>query len=266
MNPLQPLVEDPKEAAGSLPEPLRRLYGGGLHLAPDAVYANFVTSLDGVAALSAPGGGPAALSGRSEADRLVMALLRARADAVVIGASTMREDPGHLWTPAYIHPASAAALAEIGPEPELVVVSSGGEIDPGERALAGRALILTSPQGRSRLRGRVSSGVELVDLGPPPFAAAAMVEALRARGHRRILTEGGPHLLASLLRERVLDELFLTFSPVLAGRDPGEIRQGLIEGVRLLPEAGIWAGLKSLRRQGSHLFLRYDLRPPTEPR
>jgi riboflavin biosynthesis pyrimidine reductase len=86
-----------------------------------------------------------------------------------------------------------------------------------------------------------------------------MVAAVRAEGHRRLLTEGGPTLVARLAEEGLLDELFLTLSPVLAGRRSGDGRMGLLEGVELLPRDGRWARLRSLRAAGSHLFLRYAL-------
>ena len=75
-----------------------------------------------------------------------------------------------------------------------------------------------------------------------------------------MLTEGGPTLLARLVADGALDELFCTLSPVLAGRRSGDGRLGLLEGVQLLPADGRWARLVSLRTAGSHLFLRYSLR------
>ena len=47
------------------------------------------------------------ISGKDPADRFLMGLLRACADAVVLGAGTLRATPGHLWTPAHVYPALA---------------------------------------------------------------------------------------------------------------------------------------------------------------
>jgi riboflavin biosynthesis pyrimidine reductase len=88
---------------------------------------------------------------------------------------------------------------------------------------------------------------------------AKVVEELRNDGHRVVLTEGGPHVMGELIKAGLLDESFLTISPVLAGRD-GETRLGMVEGVELLPGAGVWTRLLSARRHGDHLFLRYGLR------
>ncbi|MGH7903725.1 MAG: dihydrofolate reductase family protein [Candidatus Dormibacteraceae bacterium] len=271
MRPLEVLYERPGLPAYDLPPELARLYGGSLGFSPPRVYANFVSSLDGVVALDEPGvpSGPA-ISGRSEADRLVMGLLRACAEVVLVGAGTVRDDSGHLWTPEYIHPAGAAAFAALreslglAPRPRLAVLTARGDIDLRERALTEGALILTSHAGGARLRPLLPAASEVVTLPDGPrVSIGAALAALRDRGHRVILTEGGPHVLGQLLRERALDELFLTLSPVLAGHRAG--RLGLAEDVELLPGAPNWGTLASLRREGSHIFCRYQLGGDSPP-
>jgi len=81
---------------------------------------------------------------------------------------------------------------------------------------------------------------------------------LRERGHSLILSEAGPTVFASLVASGLVDELFVTVSPLLAGRD-GRPRLGLVEGAELLPGAGAPAELLSVRRADAHLFLRYRL-------
>jgi riboflavin biosynthesis pyrimidine reductase len=86
-------------------------------------------------------------------------------------------------------------------------------------------------------------------------AGEAMGE-LRSRGLQVVLTEGGPHLMGRLIEAGLLDELFLTISPVMAGRNK-ESRLGMVEGVELLPEHGVWSTLMSVRSHRDYLFLRY---------
>lgn len=261
MEPLKVLFEEP-DAAGPLPEPLAVLYGGGLRLADDILYANLIASVDGVSALVAPRGAGAALRGNCDADRFVMALLRDLADAVLVGAGTLRADRGHLWTPAYID-RERADLHRAGgrPDPRLVVVTASGELDPGERALRAGALVLTTEAGFLRLARRLPPACTVRSLGGDTPTGATILAAVRAEGYRRVLTEGGPTLLARFVSEGLLDELFLTLSPVLAGRRSGDGRLGLLEGVELLPGDGRWGRLRSLRVAGSHLFLRYAFSP-----
>jgi hypothetical protein len=58
-----------------------------------------------------------------------------------------------------------------------------------------------------------------------------------------------------------VDELFLTVSPLIAGRPPLASRFGLVEGSGFLPDRRLAGRLLSLRRHGDHLFLRYALAP-----
>jgi riboflavin biosynthesis pyrimidine reductase len=262
LEPLHVLLDD-GVPGGDLPPALATLYGGGLTLPADALYANFIASLDGVVSLEAPRGAGPTLRGDGAADRFVMGLLRLLADAVLIGAGTLRADRGHLWGSAYIDRERAAVYHELGRgEPRLVVVTASGELDPDERALQTGALVLTTDAGAARLRGRLPAACTLQALGPERPEATAILAAIRAEGHRRVLTEGGPTLVAALAAAGVLDELFLTLSPVVAGRRAGDGRLGLIEGAHFLPGGGRWARLRSLRASGSHLFLRYALTPP----
>jgi riboflavin biosynthesis pyrimidine reductase len=87
----------------------------------------------------------------------------------------------------------------------------------------------------------------------------AAVATLQERGCSVLLSEGGPNVFGGLLAAQLVDELFLTLSPVLAGRSVAP-RLGLVEGVELLPDLRVGGRLRSVRANGSHLFLRYGLR------
>jgi riboflavin biosynthesis pyrimidine reductase len=65
--------------------------------------------------------------------------------------------------------------------------------------------------------------------------------------------------MGDLLKHKLLDEIFLTMSPVLAGRD-GETRLGMVHGAELLPGQRVWSDLLSARRHDDFLFLRYGIR------
>jgi riboflavin biosynthesis pyrimidine reductase len=77
-----------------------------------------------------------------------------------------------------------------------------------------------------------------------------------------ILVEGGPRLLGAFLADHSLDELFLTVSPQVAGRDASVPRRGLVEGNHFGPADPRWSKLVSVRRGESHLFLRYAFDHP----
>jgi riboflavin biosynthesis pyrimidine reductase len=253
--------------AFSLPAPLERSYGGGFGLGRPVLVANFVASVDGAVALEGSGESGAIISGASAADRFVMGLLRASSDGVLIGASTLRASPTHLWTPARVFSPAAEAFAALrrtlglSLEPRLVVLTATGNLDGSLPALR-HALVATTRAGDERLRGRLPPTARVLVLDAEanaarahtPLALAPLVERLRAEGFERLLTEGGPSLAGRLLAEDLLDELFLTLSPKLFGRYAGDARKALVDGVDL---GGKALELASARRHGSHLFLRY---------
>jgi riboflavin biosynthesis pyrimidine reductase len=266
MKPLERLYESSGLAIEELPPGLARLYDGGLGFDGPRVYANFVSSLDGVVALPSVDASPSVISGKSEADRFVMGLLRACADVVLIGAGTLRAEPDHLWTPEFIHPQSRPHYARLreasalSPQPRLAVLTSSGDLDRDIAALEG-ALVLTTPRGARRLREQAPFPAEVVEVGGDGrLDLTDAVDALRSRGMRMILSEGGPTVIGQLAGVRLLDELFLTISPVLMGRTSSNLRPGLVEGIDLLHQ-GETAELLSLHRHGSHLFVRYSLAP-----
>ena len=83
------------------------------------------------------------------------------------------------------------------------------------------------------------------------------MELVAERSGGLLLCEGGPTLLGELARAGLVDELFLTVAPQLAGRDDAHRRLGLVEGFAATPEEAPKLELHSLRRAREHLFLRY---------
>lgn len=264
IDPLELLFQAPGLPAYPLPSLLQRLYGGSFGLPADLLYSNFVTSLDGVAVVGQSSG--STLNGKSQADRFLMGLLRSGADAVLIGSGTLDASPGHIWTAEHVFAPAAGAFGELRQAlrlpkwPTLVVVSGSGKIDLNHPGLLHHpGLLLTSDEGRRRL-GTVGRH-EVISLGPgPELDPVKITTAVRQAGHRTVLTEGGPRILAQLVGSGQLDQLFLTVSPLLAGGPKGQPRRGFVDGVDLLAgNKPPWLTLLSAHRHGSHLFLRYRL-------
>lgn len=259
--PLEVLFEREGLPRFELPAALVAAYGGGLGFARPRLFANFVASLDGVVGLPEGGESGQIISGKSQADRFVMGLLRACAEAVIVGAGTFRRSSTHLWRAQTIYPAAAAAFAEVrrglglAPDPRLVLVTRSGELDPAAPALNG-ALIVTTPKSEAKLRAALPASTELVVLDSDPLAPTELVALLHRRGYRLLLTEGGPSLFAEFVAAKLVDEVFLTSAPKLFGQMPGDQRKSLVFGRDL---GGASLELMSARRHGSHLFLRYQL-------
>ena len=255
----------PNLAAIPLPPALSETYGGNLAIRDGSVYANFVSSIDGIAALE---GGRAAsggiISGRNEADRFVMGLLRAFADAVVVGAGTVRAEGSRaMWTPGFVFPAAAADYRALrqslkrAPEPRLVIITARGELNPSARALQEGALVITTVAAATRLKDSVPTSTEVRGISPDNrLDVRTVLDVLRADGHRTVLTEGGPQLFGEMVASQLVDELFLTVSPNLVGH-AGEGSFGIMHG---FDHHLRWTNLLSVRRHESHLFLRYALK------
>jgi riboflavin biosynthesis pyrimidine reductase len=234
------------------------------------VVANFVASVDGIASLGLTDGTDSTtLSGNSRADRHLMALLRACADAVVIGAGNLRATPGHQWTPAAVAGDQRALIDGYRLErtgraepPPLVVVSASGDL-PAHVALdqpATHVAVVTSSRGAAVVRD-AHPGVTVLEVaGDERITGAAVVAAVTGGfGAGLLLCEGGPSLFGRLLADHSAHELFLTISPRVAGRDDEQPRPGLVGGWAAPPTLLRNAALESVRRSDDHLFLRYRL-------
>jgi len=217
-----------------LPFDLERVYGG-IGLAPEALYSNFVSSIDGVVAMGEGKHAGSLISGKYPADRFLMALLRACADGVLLGAGTLRSTPGHLWSAADVYPSLAESFAGLRralgrePEPRLVVLTAHGDIDSAHPAIQRGATVITTDEGKRALAAKLPSACEVVSVGAAAQVdIAKAIEEARKRGLAVLLTEGGPHLMGRLIEANLLDEAFITISPVVAGRDERE-RLGMVE-------------------------------------
>jgi riboflavin biosynthesis pyrimidine reductase len=202
----------------------------GLYAYPAAgqwLRANMVASADGAATL---GGVTEGLS--SEADRTVFALLRALADVVVVGAGTARaEDYG----PARVRSQWRGLRDGRSPTPPIAVITARGDLDPASRLIAdapphARTIIITTAQAargadttaQANKHADLARRADVVVAGEETVDLKAAVALLADRGLRRVLTEGGPHLLAQFVEAGLLDELCLTVGPLMAG--PGAPR------------------------------------------
>jgi riboflavin biosynthesis pyrimidine reductase len=230
------------------------------------VVANFVSTLDGVVALPGVARANRLIADENDDDRFVMGLLRATADAVLTGSGTLAASPTGLWTAESAYPDLASEWAELRrrlgkPElPVLAVVTGSGQVDPGHPAFERGVLVLTTDAGAERLAGRLPASSEVGTLGEGPLVdMARALDALRERGNDVVLVEAGPHVFGSMLGDGLIDELFLTVSPVLAGRTEDQTRLGMVAGVELLPDVRSAGTLLGARRSGAHLFLHYAL-------
>jgi riboflavin biosynthesis pyrimidine reductase len=264
-----------------LPDGLRAPYDGDLYFpaAPKErpyLVANFVSTLDGVVSFNLPGqseGGQ--ISGSREQDRFIMGLLRASADAILVGSGTLRASgPKGLWLPESIYPPAKDLYRHYRtdvlkkPEYPLVVIVSGtGRLDLSSTVFhtpRAKALIITTDQGRQKLAQSGSETLASVEVkalstAETELPPSAILKLLGEEfGARLILHEGGPTLFGEFLACGFVDELFLTVAPQIAGRTPAHPRPGLVENVEFYPATAPWLRLLSAKMGADYLYLRYQ--------
>lgn len=273
--PFQLLFNDETADAPSLPADLRAVYPGDWHRPPvegrPYIFTNFVTSRDGRISYNHPahaGGGPVSIFNAH--DRWIMALLRMRADTVMVGDATLAAEPDHAWTPAFIFPEGAARFEEVrraegySPNPRMVFLSLDGALNFDAACWADPELaiiVATTTRGAARLSGLSSRGlaadVTVLDLGEGAVDLPRLARVLYADfGVRNLLCEGGARVFANLLDAHLVDEEFVTLAPSFVGRTPDLFRPSYTEGVAWLPSTAPRSNPLSLHRVRDHLFLR----------
>lgn len=180
------------------------------------LYLNMVASADGKATVD---GSERGLG--SSGDKRIMQELRAHADAVINGASTLRVS----GSSPLVRPDDMKALRrELGrkPQPLGVVVSESGDLPldvPFFTSKEFDALVIVTeatPAERVAVLQATGRNVAIVPRGPGNGAAIAAV-LRREYGIGYALVEGGPTLNAALFHAGVVDELFLTCAPWIVG-------------------------------------------------
>jgi riboflavin biosynthesis pyrimidine reductase len=249
--------------AGEPQTAMEAVEGFGLQAAREAqasarprVLLNMISTLDGRATL---GGRSGALG--NAADRELFHALRSVVDAVLVGAGTARaEHYGRIVREESVRELRRSrGLAE---EPLACIVSGRLSLGPEIPLLAdpaGRVAILTASQASLLDCAAQIEYVRAARDGRLDLSAALGELATRF-GVRTVLCEGGPHLNGQLLRDGLVDELFLSLSPLLAGGDATGEALRILAGVDLDPPVEL--DLLGVLESESHLFLRYGVRSP----
>jgi riboflavin biosynthesis pyrimidine reductase len=196
------------------------------------VRASMLCTLDG--AVTGADGRSGSISG--PADRAVFSVLRGLADVVLVGAGTVRAE-------GYRRPAAKGEFAERratsgqAPAARLAIVTTSGRLGAAETALGGPdgAYVITcATADLDKLRALAGTDRVLV-AGEERVDARLAVTHLAARGLRRILLEGGPHLLGDVIAADCLDELCLSFTPLLVAGQGARVALGPATVLRMLP-------------------------------
>jgi riboflavin biosynthesis pyrimidine reductase len=212
--------------------------------------ASMVASVDGAASLGGRSGG---LSG--PADRLVFSVLRSLADVILVGAGTARAEG---YRPVRVGEVWAPLRAGRAPVPPIALVTGRLDLNDDAPLLAGaasgaRTIVLTTEAAPAARRARVAQRADVIVAGRDAVSPAEAVDALAARGYRRVLVEGGPGLLGQITAAGLLDEVCVTVSPVLEGGHAGRI----LTAPHASPGAAAGLRLAHVLEDGGFLLCRY---------
>jgi riboflavin-specific deaminase-like protein len=155
----------------------------------------------------------------NEADFDQVDEVRARSDAIMIGATTLRRDNPRLLVKSDARRAARVARGE--PEyPLKVTITASGDLAPELRFWhhGGDKLVYTARAAAPALRERLRGLAEVVAVGDHPDIAAVL-DDLGARGIRRLMVEGGGQLHTQFLAADLADEIRCAVAPFFLG-DP----------------------------------------------
>jgi riboflavin-specific deaminase-like protein len=181
---------------------------------------------------------------REAEDPKRMRALRARADAVIIGAANLRADDPDLL------PSSL----------RVVVTRAGDQIEPTAKvfhaSLGGEAVVAHASTMPEWKRVRLRECATLVELGSHDVDLLALLAWLaRERSCEVVVCEGGGVLLAGFFAARAVDELYVTITPRILG---GSAAPTMVEGDGFEPDAVPDGRLTSIERVGDEVFLVYE--------
>ena len=211
---------------------------------------NMVSSVDGAVTVDGVSGPLGA-----EGDRAGFRALRAVADVILVGAGTARAEE---YGPPRPSPAVRAARSARGQAevPAVAVVSLSLDLAGAERLLASDAavaVLTTDDAPADRVAALREQDVWVLAAGTGEVDLAAGLDGLAAHGWSRVLCEGGPRLNRDLVAAGLVDEVFVTIAPTLAGGDG----PGMVHGALPAPVA---LDLREGRVHSGELLLRYAVR------
>jgi riboflavin-specific deaminase-like protein len=210
------------------------------------VRVNFIASLDGATTVAGRSRGL-----QSPGDLAVFRLLRALADAVLVGAGTAAAEG---YGPTSDDPAVSRMRVALGRKPTapIVVVSRRASLPPESRLARGepRTICITCEAADADRRSALTgAGMDVLVCGEDDVDLPLALARLAERGFEQVTCEGGPQLLRSALSAGVVDELDLSIAPALVGGGVRLLGEPLADVVRL--------DLRHLLEEDGMLFARY---------
>ncbi|TCP47874.1 5-amino-6-(5-phosphoribosylamino)uracil reductase [Tamaricihabitans halophyticus] len=146
--------------------------------------------------------------------------IRADADAILVGANTIRADDPRLLVRSEQYRREREAAGR-GSSPTKVTVTNGGELNPDARFFTTgecAKLVYVGTAAAHATADRLGAAATVVDAGDPVEVHQVLADLAR-RGIQRLLVEGGGEMHTAFLTADLVDELHLVYAPFFIG-DP----------------------------------------------
>jgi 5-amino-6-(5-phosphoribosylamino)uracil reductase len=214
------------------------------------------------------------LSGDADLDRVDE--VRAGADAILVGATTIRRDNPWLRVRSAARREARLARGELA-DPVRVTITRSGDLDPAARFFAGPGtrpsadasasapaskpqdpLVYVPASARGEVQARLAGAAAVLEAGDP-LSLHVVLADLAGRGVRRLLVEGGGTVHTQFLLAGLADELHLVVAPLFVG-DPRAPR--LVGPGRYPHDAAHRMHLDGAEQLGDVALLRYRLGNP----
>lgn len=185
---------------------------------------------------------------------------RARCDAILVGAGTLRADNPSLSVRGH-------ALVEervrngASPQPIKVTLTSTGNLDPHTRFFQGNSeKIVLCPRPTADQLRHTFGGLATIIGVQTPVTARGVVQALREVGIRRLLVEGGAHVLSMFISEGAFDDFRLAIAPFFVG-ETGAPRLQLLQTI--VTDKRDRLAVKNVRLLGDMTVINFAQKPLT---
>jgi len=198
----------------------------------------------------------------SAVDKKTMDKLRAEADAVLVGAGTLRADDPPLQVR---DPEMKAYRRKLGKPASLttIVVTARVDLDPEARFFRGpeeaKRIVATVEDAPADKLEALAGKAEVLKAGRGRVDLPRLLALLAERGVERLLVEGGGDLNWGFVRDGLVDELYVTIAPCLFG---GRLAPTLLEGDGLTMDQRKHLRLLHMERVGDEIYCRYAVENP----
>jgi 5-amino-6-(5-phosphoribosylamino)uracil reductase len=198
----------------------------------------------------------------SDADLDRVDEVRANADAILVGATTIRRDNPWLRVRSAARREARQARGELA-DPVRVTITRSGNLDPAARFFArsdpGETVLVYVPDSAAdEAAARLQGAASVLEAGDP-LSLPLVLADLAGRGVRRLLVEGGSTVHTQFLQAGLADELHLVVAPIFVG-DPTAPR--LVGPGQYPHDATHRMHLESTDQLGDVALLRYRLAAP----